>query len=341
MGSTFANATSLQFIDNAGTIKIVQWNLNTACNNTDILNVCVAFNRPTDSDFIITGGYVFCALLFLPLGLLDLKENVSAQIFGFFALLLFTFQFIFAFLSEGLDTSNVTWWGHKWTCLFGVILFNFSVITAVPAWLYEKHPSVHVPTVTSVSSFGAAALYICVGLLGAMSMPRVDDNMLSSMIAGSSGRSLQIGATLFAFIIIGLGIPLFSVLLRLNLTGSGLCTQRTGNIIAVWLPWTISWAFYRGDAVKSLLAWGGVLCTSVVAFLAPLLLELHAVYVNTNRGSIPLLAGLLKTRTAEKIFLWILLLVTALSVCLAVVGLAMTGSVEEKIDIHYEGENFQ
>jgi hypothetical protein len=36
-------------------------------------------------------------------------------------------------------------------------------------------------------------------------------------------------------------------------------------------------------------------------------------------------------------FLWILLIVTVLSVSLAIVGLAMTGSVEEKIDIHFEG----
>jgi hypothetical protein len=40
-------------------------------------------------------------------------------------------------------------------------------------------------------------------------MPRVSDNMLSSMIAGADGPALQIGASLFAFFIIGLGIPLF------------------------------------------------------------------------------------------------------------------------------------
>jgi hypothetical protein len=156
------------------------------------------------------------------------------------------------------------------------------------------------------------------------------------MIAGASGPTLQIGASLFAFFIIGLGIPLFSVILRLNLTGSGLCSHRIGNLIAVWLPWALSWTLYQGAAIKTLLAWGGVLCTSVVVFIAPLLLELHAVYVNKNKGSVAVFGGILKSRKAEIRFLWGLVIVTILSVLLAVLGLAMTaGKVEEKVDIHY------
>jgi hypothetical protein len=313
--------------------------LNTACSNTsqdEDAVICVAFNRPSDSNFIISGGYLFCALIFLPMGLLELKENVLAQIVGFFALLIFSIQFIVSFMLSGLDTSNVTLWGSTWKCLFGVILFNFSVVTAVPAWLYEKRPSVSVPAVMNISSFGAASLYVIVGLLGALSIPRVNDNMLSSMIAGASGPTLQIGASLFAFFIIGLGIPLFSVILRLNLTGSGLCSHRIGNLIAVWLPWALSWTLYQGAAIKTLLAWGGVLCTSVVVFIAPLLLELHAVYVNKNKGSVAVFGGILKSRKAEIRFLWGLVIVTILSVLLAVLGLAMTaGKVEEKVDIHY------
>jgi len=154
MGSTFTNALSLQFRAD-GTAELVTWDLETGCGSTD---GCVAFNRPSDSKFLLTGGYVLCALLFIPLGLLDLKENVSWQIVGFIMLLVFTFQFICAFVSSGFDTSNVSLWGESWTCLFGIILFNFSVVSAVPAWLYERHPSVDVSKgkVMSILSFDAA-----------------------------------------------------------------------------------------------------------------------------------------------------------------------------------------
>merc|ERR1711862_324719 len=102
-------------------------------------------------------------------------------------------------------------------------------------------------------------------------------------------------AAVFAFVIIGLGIPLFSVLMRLNLTGSGLCTERNANLLAVYIPWTVSWLFYNGAAVEQLLSWGGMLCTSICAFLAPTLLALKATMSDSTitktslskEGSIP------------------------------------------------------
>ena len=111
------------------------------------------------------------------------------------------------------------------------------------------------------------------------------------MLSGVFGPTMQIGASLFAFMIVGLGIPLFSVLTRMNLTGGdgadddeggGLCcsnnggmTNRMANILAVYLPWSISWLLYRGSAITVLLGWGGVLFTSMVAFLFPLMLAFH------------------------------------------------------------------
>ena len=35
-------------------------------------------------------------------------------------------------------------WGDDYADLFGVCLFNFAVVVAIPAWLYEKKPSVGV-----------------------------------------------------------------------------------------------------------------------------------------------------------------------------------------------------
>ena len=101
----------------------------------------------------------------------------------------------------------------------------------------------------------ASALYIAVGALGALSIPNVSDNMLSSMIIGDFGKTTQISASLFAFFIIGLGIPLFCVLMKMNLVGSGLCTSTQGNMVAVFLPWLIGWLFYKGSAAAKLLSW--------------------------------------------------------------------------------------
>lgn len=104
--------------------------------------------------------------------------------------------------------------------------------------------------------------------------------MLSSMIIGDFGKTTQISASLFAFFIIGLGIPLFSVLMKMNLVGSGLCTSTQGNILATFVPWLIGWLFYKGSAAAKLLSWGGVIFTSIIAFVAPLLLSIYSVTKN-------------------------------------------------------------
>lgn len=62
---------------------------------------------------------------------------------------------------------------------------------------------VDVPTVVYGSSILSTVLYIAIGLLGAFSIPNVSENMLESMMTGTMGNLMQIGASIFAFAIIG------------------------------------------------------------------------------------------------------------------------------------------
>ena len=94
-------------------------------------------------------------------------------------------------------------------------------------------------------------------MLGAMAIPHVSNNMLESMLTGVFGPTIQIGASVFAFMIVGLGILLFSVLTQMNLAGgdsvdnnkggglrcsnNGGMTNRMTNVLTVYLPWSISW----------------------------------------------------------------------------------------------------
>ena len=130
------------------------------------------------------------------------------QIIGFLVLLVTSVQFVFLFLQQGIHLEHVSLWGTSWNTLFGVVLFNFALVIAVPAWLYEKEATVDVPTVIHGSSILSAVLYILIGGLGAMTIPHVSQNMLESMMSGAFGRPMQVCASVFAFFIIGLGCPL-------------------------------------------------------------------------------------------------------------------------------------
>lgn len=286
---------------------------------------CNPFNLKEDGKLVLSLGYAICAVVFLPMGLMDLKENTAFQIFGYVLLLAISAQFIWVFIMRGLSVANLSLWGESWSELFGIILFNYTFTTAVPAWISEKSHHVHVPEVLNKSNIMASALYIAVGALGALSIPNVSDNMLSSMIIGDFGKTTQISASLFAFFIIGLGIPLFCVLMKMNLVGSGLCTSTQGNMVAVFLPWLIGWLFYKGSAAAKLLSWGGVIFTSIIAFIAPLLLSIYSVTKNMV-GSINVYGNWNLSKRQE---------ITALSFLLMMSVVCVTFPITEIIIEHF------
>ncbi len=163
-------------------------------------------------------------------------------------------------------------------------------------------------------------LYILVGGLGALTMPNVADNMLQSMMSGKFGQTTETCSMIFAFFIIGLGIPLFSVLTRLNLTGSGLCTEFQANILAVYFPWSTAWLLYSGTKTTALLGWGGIFFTSIIVFIAPLALALHTVEESNAKGSINVYGALFQSKSQQKASLMVLLFFAIVSIILAVYG---------------------
>lgn len=294
------------------------------CTEEDVLDgTCLAF---AGSDgILLTVGYMLTTLVLLPMALMDLKENATWQISGTIVLLVISIQFAVEFIMKGINIDNLSLWGDSWDTLFGVVLFNFALVIAIPAWLFERHPSVDVPTVIHNSSGMAILLYILVGALGALSIPNVSENMLESMMSGAFGTSMQLGSSLFALMIIGLGIPLFSVLMRMNLTGSNICNEATGNLLAVYFPFSISWLLYQGEAVTQLLSWGGVLFTSIVAFILPLLLALHTVLEFDVKGSIQVYFGYFSSKRSQIIALVVLLGLSVISVMVALLGNLLIG----------------
>ena len=230
----------------------------------------------------------------------------------------------------GLDFSDVSLWGESWSGLFGVILFNFALVIAIPAWLYEKEEHVDVPTVIHGSLALTMLLYLLVGVLGVLSMPNVSENMLESMESGVYGANLQVGSGVFAFFIIGLGVPLFSVLTRYSLVGSGQFDRRVANLLAVYFPFGVGWLLYEGKGVTNLLSWGGVICTSLVAFVLPIWITLHTVEEFEYHGSIDVFSSyfptLQKSKSAQIKSLRVLMVLAILAIIAAIIGNVQGGS---------------
>lgn len=249
------------------------------------------------------------------------QENAAWQVLGFVVLLVCSVIFVVIFILEGLNTEYISLWGSSWGTLFGVILFNYALVLAVPAWLYEKEPTVDVPKVVNGSAILSTILYVLIGALGAMTMPHASQNMLESMMSGTFGIIMQISASVFAFFIVGLGIPLFCVLKRMNLTGKEMVSRNTANIFAVYLPFAMSWLFYTGDWVTQLLSWGGMVFTTLVAFILPVLIALHTLEITDEPGSVIIYGKWdLTEMSSQAIALKLLLVLSILASIAALVG---------------------
>ena len=141
-------------------------------------------------------------------------------------------------------------------------------------------------------------------------------------MSGAFGTAMQLCASIFAFAIIGLGCPLFSILARMNLTaGRGLLSKGAANGIAVYLPFFTSWVFYQGDAVTNLLSWGGIIFSSLVAFILPLLLSLHSLETGDDGGSVDIYNPWhVKSKRKQKRALNVLLALAIGSIIVAILG---------------------
>ena len=140
-------------------------------------------------------------------------------------------------------------------------------------------------------------------------------------MSGAFGTTMQLCASIFAFFIIGLGCPLFSVLTRMNLVGSGMISYPVANGLAVYLPFLSSWMFYQGEAITNLLSWGGILFTSLIAFILPLLLALHTLDETDSEGSVDVYSPFhLPNKKSERIALQVLLGLSGVAIVAAICG---------------------
>lgn len=119
-----------------------------------------------------------------------------------------------------------------------------------------------------------------------------------------------------------LGIPLFSILARMNLMdGKRLFSRGTANCLAIYLPFFSSWVFYQGDAIYQLLSWGGIIFTSLIAFVLPLCLSLRSIEMTSDEGSVDVYQPFHVTAKKQQKFVIKVILVFAIaSIAAAIIG---------------------
>jgi hypothetical protein len=214
-------------------------------------------------------GFFLTALVIIPLGLLNLDDNIIVQKGAFLLLVSVCLTWAVLFGERGFHSSYVPAVGSVFTQVVGVSYANFAFLTSIPSWMNEKSRSTPITASLASSLLISVVLFVAMGSLCALSFPpwTTDATLLDQVL--SIGTPLA-KVTFYAFPVVAnlSSIPPNAIFQRLNLTSQGVHPY-LATFLAVMLPWLIASPLYFGQGYLELSLWSGVLVTSTVNFILP------------------------------------------------------------------------
>jgi len=185
----------------------------------DINNV--SGNNPWGCHMVLSGGFLLCMLITIPMGYYNLDDNMVVQVTAF-ALTIgcWVVWITMTFFAEpGEDVNiihfNKTLANHTlgqgtWSIpmintdpnfgsqagVLGTILFNFGFVTTIPSWVNEKKPSVSVNKTVWYATTLCLVIFYVIGIPGAMAFKYylqgpASNNCAYGVDTGDAGNCVQ------------------------------------------------------------------------------------------------------------------------------------------------------
>lgn len=226
-------------------------------------------------------GLYFTALVVIPLGLVNLDDNIKVQKGAFVSLCVIILIWVGLLASNSPVGDRVPVIGTTLSSVLGVSLFNFAFLSSVPSWINEKREDVSIPKTLWTVLPLSVGLFVVMGWLGGTAFEWADgsNETMLDKVRGvtTAGKLGEVTFYLFPIIVNLTSIPVISIFQRYNLVKEGVCGLRMANFLAVVLPWLLAIPLYNGSGYQQLANWGGVLVTSVVNFIVPVAVYIIAV----------------------------------------------------------------
>lgn len=250
---------------------------------------CVDVPQPSDSPFpdghfyLFTVGFLIMMVIVIPMGLLNLDDNIIVQILADVFLVVVTGDFLVTFCLHGLKPKTVPLIGKNQTMVLGQIMANYGFVTTIPSWCSEKKPEVNVNKSIWSATTIATITFFVLGYFGAISYTFPPDGDILSVINTSpqSNAFDKVLVYLFPLMVLATTIPVFSIIVRYNLMQSKV-QKGIANVIAVVLPWIVVIPFLTGNGLNAIINWGTLVFASVANFIIPFLVYFKAASFRDN-----------------------------------------------------------
>ncbi|RIB15126.1 hypothetical protein C2G38_2320488 [Gigaspora rosea] len=240
---------------------------------------CVTTQSSIGSPFgsayvLMTIGYFIALVMVIPLGILELVDNIVVQIVSFVTLILIIISWIITFIIHGLSIDLVPFIGNDQSQVIGTVLYNYAFITTVPTWIHETGRNVPIRKVVWISIFISTIMYVSLGVLGGMAYPMDSKSNILAVIDHSNQRTVISLITTYLFPIAALvtSIPVFTIIVRLNLMNNNNFSKSMmihAIFLSSFVPWIVILPFQTGVWLNALMNWSSLTFSTISNFILP------------------------------------------------------------------------
>lgn len=252
---------------------------------------CITQNSGADSTFgdsyIISLGFLVVMGVTVPLGYMNLEDNIWVQVVGFLGLvaciITWTYQFVFVsginydlmppFYLQGLGPVIPT------------VAFNWAFITTLPSWLNEKGKGVSVHRANWMAISIGLVMFLILGILGGLSIDFSSGEDLLAALNDPGTPNVMPVSKIMTFIFapcsLLTGIPVYSIIIRYNLLENHIMTKFWANLFAVVLPWILALFVYPGNMLGPVISWSSAILFVGLNFILPIVIY---IYLQSPKG---------------------------------------------------------
>ncbi|KAI9190701.1 uncharacterized protein BJ171DRAFT_606653 [Polychytrium aggregatum] len=252
--------------------------------------ICQPGNIDANSPFqntimLFTLGYLVFIFVCAPLSALNLNDNIIVQFFSFLLTVSVIVIWCIMFISQGLNWSLIHPETKDVSQVVGTVMFNYAFITQIPSWLNTKHKDVSIFKSIFWSLWLPTIQFIFVGIIGAVTVPIPENsNIISSFLTNTAANSpvlvlmIVILNLIFSITVLLPTIPVYIIIMRLNLVTSGFCSHEWATFFAAVLPFILVIPFQTGDWLTQIVNWSSLFFASLSNFIIP-----YMVYIFLSR----------------------------------------------------------
>ena len=224
-----------------------------------------------------TMGLLICIFLVIPLGIINLDDNLMVQMFSFLAAIVIGIQWISAGILKGLVLERVPAFAPfslNYGYTLGPIILNLAFTYVVPSWINLKRKDVNAQSVVWTSVFFSTGFYSVFGIIAAMAF--IDTGFYNSNILqdlqsfGIPSILTKFTVFAYAYVMLLTSIPVNFIISGNNLVQNKVLAPPLAKFCAFILPWFFVIPLQTGYILSKFNSWTSLIFVSTANFIMPI-----------------------------------------------------------------------